>query len=56
MCRLASMDSQFILPVVLLLVGTVGSIPAGRMPASGKAAVGLGLLPLLGAWLASEFC
>jgi hypothetical protein len=50
------MDSEPIITVMLLLAGAVGGFFTSRIPASGKAALGLGLLPLLGAWLATEFC
>jgi hypothetical protein len=42
--------------VTLMLAGALGGLLSARMPASGKAAIGLGMLPLLGAWLAFEFC
>ena len=42
--------------VPLMLAGAIVGLLFDRMPASGKAAVGLSMLPLLGVWLASEFC
>jgi hypothetical protein len=48
------MNTSLIVP--MLLIGAVGCLLAARMPASGKAALGLGLLPLLGIGLALAFC
>jgi hypothetical protein len=47
---------KLIVIVAMMLVGTLGGQFSTRMPASGKAAIGLSTLPLLGAWLTSQFC
>jgi hypothetical protein len=36
--------------------GVVGAVASGRLPASGKAAVALGLVPVAGVRLAVAFC
>jgi hypothetical protein len=47
---------KLIFIVAMMLVGTLGGQFSARMLASGKAAIGLGVFPLLGIWLTSTFC
>ena len=47
---------RLILVVPMILAGALGGLFSVRLPASGKAAVALGMMPLLGAWLTTEFC
>jgi hypothetical protein len=47
---------QLILLLSLIAAGVVGAFYAGRLPMSGKLALGLSLLPIAGAALAPVFC
>ena len=47
---------RLILVMPMMLAGAMGGLLSGRLPASGKAAIALTLIPLLGAWLTTKFC
>jgi hypothetical protein len=47
---------ETILLVALFAAGAVGGIFSARLPMSGKAALGLSLVPLAIMWVTSLFC
>lgn len=50
------MESELVMMLAFVLLGTCGAICSFKLPGSGKAAFALGLVPFVGVWLAHEFC